>query len=157
MPGAVTRQAPSPCLAPCTVLPTPAHTCPLWGLVGPPPTHPRPAPALPGLPWPSAQVEQLVATMQQHQGVLDIQLCGGALLLRILSQGGHPPLPAGPPPAHAVSLTGPAPRQQDEADLRLFLPGERGGPHPPVPSAGVDPGLPLSAGQHWPRTRPKRH
>ncbi|XP_045052823.2 serine/threonine kinase-like domain-containing protein STKLD1 [Desmodus rotundus] len=37
-----------------------------------------------GLPWPMEQVEELAAIMKQHQSILDIQLCGCSLLLRIL-------------------------------------------------------------------------
>lgn len=63
------------------------------------PSHPCPsaksplAAALPGLPWPMEQVEELAAIMKQHQSILDIQLCGCSLLLRILGPGGRPPLP----------------------------------------------------------------
>ncbi|XP_036892733.1 serine/threonine kinase-like domain-containing protein STKLD1 isoform X3 [Sturnira hondurensis] len=39
-----------------------------------------------GLPWPVELVEDLVAIMKLHQSILDLQLCGGSLLLRILSQ-----------------------------------------------------------------------
>ncbi|KAF6127483.1 serine/threonine kinase like domain containing 1 [Phyllostomus discolor] len=39
-----------------------------------------------GLPWPPEQVEQLVAVLRRHQSVLDVQLCGGALLLRVLGR-----------------------------------------------------------------------
>ncbi|KAM5328790.1 serine/threonine kinase-like domain-containing protein STKLD1 isoform 2-T2 [Glossophaga mutica] len=39
-----------------------------------------------GLPWPTEQVDELVAIMKQHQSILDIQLRGCSLLLRTLGQ-----------------------------------------------------------------------
>ncbi|XP_036757287.2 serine/threonine kinase-like domain-containing protein STKLD1 [Manis pentadactyla] len=37
-----------------------------------------------GLPWPRELVEALMAAMKQHEGILDVQLCGCSLLLRVL-------------------------------------------------------------------------
>lgn len=36
-------------------------------------------------------VEVLMATMEQHEGILDVQLCGCSLLLRILGLGEREP------------------------------------------------------------------
>lgn len=48
-------------------------------------------PALPGLPWPMELVEALMAAMKQHEGILDVQLCGCSLLLRVLGLGEREP------------------------------------------------------------------
>ncbi|XP_074187412.1 serine/threonine kinase-like domain-containing protein STKLD1 [Rhinolophus sinicus] len=39
-----------------------------------------------GIPWPMELVEEVIAVMKQHERVLDIQLCGCSLLLRVLGQ-----------------------------------------------------------------------
>ncbi|KAM6184007.1 serine/threonine kinase-like domain-containing protein STKLD1 [Erethizon dorsatum] len=44
------------------------------------------APYFPGLPWPSELVAVVVAVMEQHERILEVQLCACTLLLRILGQ-----------------------------------------------------------------------
>ncbi|XP_069914574.1 serine/threonine kinase-like domain-containing protein STKLD1 isoform X5 [Oryctolagus cuniculus] len=39
-----------------------------------------------GVPWPMELVEVVITTMRQHERLLDVQLCGCSLLLRILGQ-----------------------------------------------------------------------
>ncbi|XP_058528917.1 serine/threonine kinase-like domain-containing protein STKLD1 isoform X4 [Ochotona princeps] len=39
-----------------------------------------------GLPWPTELVEVVIGTMKQHERLLDVQLCGCSLLLRVLGQ-----------------------------------------------------------------------
>lgn len=39
-----------------------------------------------GVPWPMELVEVVIAAMKQHERLLDVQLCGCSLLLRVLGQ-----------------------------------------------------------------------
>lgn len=64
-------------------------------LLGPSPSCGRlagarlsPVPLPAGLPWPTELVELVISTMKQHERLLDVQLCGCSLLLRVLGQGG---------------------------------------------------------------------
>lgn len=85
-----------PTRPPRTRVRCPADSSSVCSLVWPtrPPTlAPMPSltlpPALPGIPWPKELVEEVIAVMKQHERVLDIQLCGCSLLLRVLGQGGQ--------------------------------------------------------------------
>lgn len=91
-----TQQATDHASSPPTRPPRARVRCPADSLVWstrPPTLAPMPSltspPALLGIPWPMELVEEVIAVMKQHERVLDIQLCGCSLLLRVLGQGGH--------------------------------------------------------------------